>query len=95
VAGLTVQLEDDSGNVLATTVTDNQGRYTFDQQNGMSATGNYTVSLVLPPRAKQISASPATILISHGNSNVAGVDFTLDFDFWPPPNGRSDGQPPS
>jgi hypothetical protein len=94
VPGLTVQLEDDNGNVLATTVTDSQGHYSFDQQNGMSATGNYTVSLVVPPGDKQLSANPATILVSHGNSNVTGVDFTVDLDFWPPPTGRSDGLPP-
>jgi hypothetical protein len=51
VAGITVQLLDTNGDVLATIVTDSQGRYTFNQQSGpasnpdvgsgISATGNY------------------------------------------------------
>jgi hypothetical protein len=77
LAGVTVQLKDDSGNVLATTVTDGKGHYTFDQQTGVSATGNYTVSLVVPSGFAQTSANPSTILISRGDVNVSGVNFVL------------------
>jgi hypothetical protein len=77
LAGFTVQLKDDSGNVLATTTTDGQGRYTFDQQSGIGGTGNYTASLVLPSGYTQTSADPAPILISRGDVHVRGVDFTV------------------
>jgi hypothetical protein len=77
LAGVTVQLKDGSGNVLATTMTDGKGHYSFDQQAGLSATGNYTVSLVVPSGYTQSSANPATILISRGDTNVSGVNFVL------------------
>src|SRR5262249_49879378 len=38
IAGITVQLEDESGQVLATTITNAQGRYRFDTFNGVSGT---------------------------------------------------------
>jgi hypothetical protein len=77
LAGVTVQLQDDSGNVLATTVTDGRGHYRFDQFNGIGGTGNYNVRLVVPSGDTQTSANPATILISRGDLNVRDVDFTL------------------
>jgi hypothetical protein len=77
LAGVQVQLEDDSGNVIATTTTDRQGRYHFDNQNGIGGTGNYTVRLVVPAGFTQTSPDPATILISRGDVNVTGVNFTL------------------
>jgi hypothetical protein len=75
--GVTVQLEDDSGNVLATTVTDSRGNYRFDNFHGIGGTGNYTVRLVVPPGFTQTSANPSTILISRGDVNVNDVDFSL------------------
>jgi hypothetical protein len=76
--GTTVQLKDDSGTVLATTVTDRFGHYSFNQQSGLSGTGNYTVSLVVPPGFTQTSANPGTILISRGDTNVSGVNFVVE-----------------
>jgi hypothetical protein len=75
--GVTVQLEDPSGNVLASTVTDSQGNYRFNQQSGVSATGVYSVRLVVPPGFTQTSANPPPDLISSGDTNVSGVNFTL------------------
>jgi hypothetical protein len=85
VAGITVQLLDISGDVLATTLTDSQGRYTFNQQSGpasipdvgsgISATGNYTVALVLPPGMSQTTLNPDPIAIAVGDTNIFGVDF--------------------
>jgi hypothetical protein len=75
--GVTVQLEDGSRTVLATTVTDGQGHYSFDQLTGMSGTGYYTVRLVVPPGNTQTSANPATILFSRGDINVRGVNFSV------------------
>jgi hypothetical protein len=77
LAGVTVQLEDSSGNVLATTVTDSKGRYHFDQQNGLSATGTYLVSVVVPSGLTQVSPNPSPITISRGDVHRAGVDFLL------------------
>jgi hypothetical protein len=86
-AGITVQLEDSSGDVLATTVTDARGRYSFNQLSGpaanpdngsgVSATGTYNVVLVLPSGARLTSPAPASILISRGGLNVTGVNFTI------------------
>ncbi len=87
VAGVTVQLQDGSGNVLATTVTNSQGQYTFNQlsgpaanpeiASGVSGTGYYHVVLVLPPTLQQASPNPGSILISRGGMNVSGVDFVV------------------
>jgi hypothetical protein len=77
LAGVTVQLKDDSGAVVATTVTDHFGRYLFYQQNGLTGTGTYTVSVVLPSGDRQVSPSPAPITITRGDVNVCGVNFTL------------------
>lgn len=75
--GVTVQLMDDSGSVVATTVTDRGGRYTFNQQSGLSATGNYTVSLVVPTGFTPLSANPATIRFTRGGIAVNDVNFLL------------------
>jgi hypothetical protein len=75
--GVTVQLEDADGNVIATTVTDARGRYRFDSANGVARTGDYTVRLVLPTGLTQASANPSPVLISRGGVAVSGVDFQL------------------
>lgn len=82
--GLTVQLQDDGGNVLATTVTDSRGRYSFNQQTGVNATGLYTVSLVLPSGYVQISTNPPSFSISRGDSFVSGVNYLLQRTIAPP-----------
>jgi hypothetical protein len=75
--GITVELEDTSGNVLATAVTDDKGRYSFDQLTGLNGTGIYTVRLVLPTGFTQTSTNPSSILISRGDLNRSGVDFVV------------------
>jgi peroxidase len=77
VPGITVQLNDDSGNPVATTVTDRFGNYSFNQQTGIGGTGSYTVSLLLPSGVTQTSANPTTITISRGDSNTRGVNFSV------------------
>lgn len=86
-SGITVQLEDTSGDVLATTVTNAQGRYSFNQlsgpsgnpaiASGVSATGLYNIVLVLPSGERLISPAPGNILISRGGVNVTGVNFVI------------------
>jgi hypothetical protein len=75
--GATVQLEDASGQVIATAITDGQGRYRFDDLNGINGTGNYVVRLAVPSGYTQTSTDPATILISRGDINASGVNFSV------------------
>jgi hypothetical protein len=85
LAGMVVQLLDSSGNVVATTRTNTQGRYVFTQQSGpaanpdeacgLSATGAYSVRLVLPTFGKQTTQDPGMIAIGCGGTNITGVDF--------------------
>jgi hypothetical protein len=77
MAGVTVELEDIGGNVLATALTDGEGHYRFDQLTGLSATGDYTVRLVMPSGFAQTSANSATIRISRGDINVSDVNFVV------------------
>jgi hypothetical protein len=77
LAGATIELEDTSGNVLATTTTDSKGHYRFDQLTGVSATGDYTVSLVVPSGFTETSTNPSAIRISRGDINVSGVNFVV------------------
>jgi hypothetical protein len=77
LAGVTVLLEDTSGNVLDTTVTDARGRYSFDNFNGVDGTGDYEVRITAPADFTQTSANPTRILIGRGDVNVQGVDFSL------------------
>jgi hypothetical protein len=88
LAGLTVQLQDSSGDVLATTRTDALGHYRFSQlsgpsgnveiASGVSATGFYNVVLVLPSFLRATSQDPITIQIPRGDTSVPGVDFGVD-----------------
>jgi hypothetical protein len=77
LSGVTVRLEDESGNILATTTTNRQGQYRFDNFNGITSTGDYLVRVVLPTGFRQTTADPAAILISRGDINVRNVNFGL------------------
>ena len=79
-AGITVELKDSDGDIVATTVTNGRGQYSFNQPAagaGVDSTGSYNVVLVLPAGLQQTSADPAAILISRGGQNVGGVNFTV------------------
>jgi hypothetical protein len=87
VGGVTVKLEDTSGDVLGTTTTNAQGNYTFNQlsgpasnvenASGVSGTGQYTVVLALPSSLVQTSAAVGDIEISVGGTNVNNVNFVV------------------
>ena len=87
LAGLTVDLEDTSGDLLATTTTDAFGNYSFNQLStgntdpavtpGVSATGTYVVSLVLPSSLKQVGSNPAPQVIGAGDTMLNGVNFSV------------------
>ncbi len=77
IAGITVELLDAlTGNVVATTVTDNRGNYTFN----VTSTGNYKIRVVTADGQEQRN-SP-TIKIIEGNTKVKKVDIAvIDDDF--------------
>jgi hypothetical protein len=86
VAGITVLLKNASGDVVAATVTNSLGRYSFNQLSGpaansyadgsgVSATGNYQVVVVLPSWMTQTTSNPGEIDITEGGMNVQGVNF--------------------
>jgi hypothetical protein len=103
LAGLTVELEDASGDVLATTLTNSQGQYLFNQlsgpaadpaiASGVSGTGTYKVVLVLPSGATQLSPTPPAITISRGDANVANVNFEVELASPPRLGHIIDGRP--
>jgi hypothetical protein len=84
---MTLQLQDMSGDVLATTKTDGRGHYQFNQlsgpagnlnlASGVSAVGEYKVVLVLPAGMRQTSPNPSPVVIASGDTNVQGENFTV------------------
>ena len=86
LAGITLELKNDDGDIVATTTTDRMGHYTFNELStgnanvevspGLSSTGTYTV-LVVPPTSTQAASAAATLMITRGDTNFAGIDFTL------------------
>ena len=77
MSGITVNLNDNSGNVVATTTTDSQGHYSFTDQTGIPGTGKFTVSIVVPLAEHQTTTPPATIALSRGSLDFDGVDFGI------------------
>ncbi len=67
VEGATVELLDDSGEVIDTTVTDSRGHYRF---RSFSETGDYQVRLA-------DSGEVVEVLISNGSTRLKGIDFEL------------------
>lgn len=87
LGGYEVELEDDAGDVLATTYTDAGGHYAFTQlsgpaanpdlASGVSGTGTYQVVVVPSGGYARISPAPNPITISAGDANIQGVNFTM------------------
>jgi len=85
---VTLHLLDTSGNILGTETTNDRGQYSFDELSGpsvtpgvtpgVSATGFYVVSVVLPVGFTQSSPAPAAIEITGGGVNVTSVNFRLN-----------------
>lgn len=76
LSGVTVELLNDEGDFVATTTTDQRGRYGFDQ---FGETGDFAVRVVVPGAATVTTANPREFLISTGNVKVRGLDFGLQF----------------
>jgi hypothetical protein len=87
-----VQLVNGDGNVVASTRTDLNGHYSFNElsgraanpedSSGTSATGSYTVQLVLPANLHQTTSNPSPSLITRGDTNVFGQDFGVNWSGW-------------
>jgi peroxidase len=74
LAGVSVELLNDEGVVIASTRTDSSGRYRFTQ---FRETGDYQVRVVVSDRLQVTPASPQDVLISRGDVSVGGLDFGL------------------
>lgn len=72
--GVTVELLDEEGEVIASTVTDRRGRYWFDE---FRETGDYEVRVVVPNRYRATTDTTEEVLISRGDLTVSGVDFGM------------------
>jgi hypothetical protein len=79
--GVTVNLLDDTGTVVASTTTAATGEYDFTEQAGIPGTGNFTLSLSLPPTltqtAAQIGQNPGVVHLSRGNLDITNQDFAV------------------
>ncbi len=77
VAGVTVNLIDSDGDIVATTTTNRRGQYSFD----VSGTGSYQVQLVTPNSATS-SVLSRTVDITRGDIFITGLDFQLQLPSW-------------
>jgi hypothetical protein len=71
--GVSVELLDDEGEVIATTTSDRNGRYRFDD---FAETGDYQVRVVVPS-GMTTARSTRDVLISRGEVTVSGINFGL------------------
>jgi peroxidase len=84
--GVTVYLEDTASDILATTLTDQNGAYLFNEQSGPSAnpdvtpgvsvTGTYEI-VVVPPAGLRQTTGAGPVTITRGDTNVGGINFSL------------------
>jgi hypothetical protein len=81
LSGLTVELLDSGGNVLATAVPDSKGHFRLSEQTGLPGSGNFTVVLLVPPNMHQTTANPGSIAIGRGDIAATGVDFGVAFNW--------------
>ncbi|HTQ39030.1 MAG TPA: peroxidase family protein, partial [Pirellulales bacterium] len=72
LAGLTVNLIDSDGDVVATTTTNGRGQYSFN----VTETGFLQVQLVTPSSARQ-SVLSRTVDVTRGDIFINGLDFQL------------------
>jgi hypothetical protein len=75
-SGITVTLASASGTTLATTQTDSNGHYRFDQFS-LGGTGIFTVTVTLPSGAVNTTPTSVTQQISRGDLDLDDVDFGI------------------
>jgi hypothetical protein len=88
LAGITVQLLDEDGDVMGTTKTDRAGRFRFNQFGGA---GDYQVQIVLPTGSKLTTDGLLDLHIASGEQLLHGLNFGLSL-LNPPP--KPAPQPP-
>jgi hypothetical protein len=74
VAGVTVELLNNEGAVIATTRTGRDGRYVFDQ---FGETGDYRVRITPPAGSQPTTPDPRAFLIPTGDTTVRDVNFAI------------------
>ncbi|MEZ6062987.1 MAG: peroxidase family protein [Planctomycetaceae bacterium] len=74
VAGVTVELLNDEGTVIASTTTGSTGMYRFDD---FDETGEYQLRIVPPSGSMLTTSEVIDILISRGGLSLSGLDFGL------------------
>ena len=74
IGGVKLELLNDEGVVIATTRTDRNGSYTFDQ---FPETGDFQVRVVLPTGFETTTDNPLDILISTGDVSLRGKNFGI------------------
>jgi len=71
IAGVTVQLQDAEGTIIATAITNKHGEYHFDSLD----LGTYRVRIQLPSGLTQTSPDPVDVVITSGDT-LANLNFT-------------------
>jgi hypothetical protein len=77
VQGITINLLDNTGAVIATAVTDVNGHYSFTDQTGIPGTGTFTVEVVLPSGFRATTGTRHTVDISRGALDFVDEDFGI------------------
>jgi peroxidase len=74
VAGVAVELLDEAGEVVATTITDSRGRYRFTQ---FDETGNYSIRVSADSGYTSDSGEELEFLVSNGATRLRGLDLRV------------------
>ncbi len=74
VAGVTVELLNDTDEVIETTVTDARGQYRF---GSVAETGDYAIRVTAKAGTKVVSANKISVNVSRGDVNLHNLDFRL------------------
>jgi peroxidase len=74
VAGVTVELLNDAGEVVDTTVTDSRGQYRF---GSVAETGDYVIRVTAKAGTKVVSADKLNVSVSRGDVSFHKLDFRL------------------
>jgi peroxidase len=74
VAGVTVELLNDAGEVVATTITDSRGRYRFTQ---FDETGNYSIQVSTDSDYTSDTDEPLEFLVSNGATRLRGLNLRV------------------
>lgn len=74
VAGVTVELLNDTGEVINTTVTDSRGQYRF---GSVAETGDYRIRVIAKEGTKVVSADTLSVNVSRGDVRLHKLDFRL------------------